>query len=203
MEKGNASLALGDYEMAQEFYSGILRKDPLNSDARLGMGKAILQRISAENSSDSLLWIRAVTHLEAARTINSSLEVNGLLSQVWQERAFQLLAKDDTIEALSALTRAIEHDSRNMDALNQAGIIYFRLGEVGKAKAIFQKALICDSLSSSVLFNLGMVNWQERNTAVAHDLWFRALEITPNDSEILYWFARAEKEIRDGQVEGE
>lgn len=199
LDKGMDCLTVGDHEMAEEFFRKELLRNPLNAGARLGMGKALLQRVSTQHPEDSGLWVRALTNLEAARTLNAASRTRELLSQVWLQRASYLLEQADTVEALSALTRAIEHDSRNGDALNLAGIVYFRIGEEVKARAIFNRALLSDSLNSSVLFNLGMVDWHEGNIAAAHGLWLRSLELSQDDSEILYWFARAEKELRSFQ----
>jgi Flp pilus assembly protein TadD len=141
-------------------------------------------------------------HLEAARTLRPSGDLNGLLSQVWSERAHILLAGNDTLGALEALTRAIEYDPQRADPLNAAGIIYFRLGETEKAQALFVQAASVDSLNPAVLFNLGMVAWHSGDLEKAHACWLTGLKQSPKDQTMLYWFARAEKQLREAESGG-
>jgi hypothetical protein len=41
-----------------------------------------------------------------------------------------------------------------------------------------------------------MIRWQEGEYAGAHALWLKALKIVPEDEDVIYWFARAEKQLR-------
>ena len=196
LEKGTVCLRLGDYEGAIRFFSRALSDDPGNYGARLGMGKALLQR-AADNAGDTISWRDACMHLEAAQTLYPGEALNPHLSQAWSERARQLLDKKDTIAALEALTRAIGYAPRSAEPLNAAGIIYFRKGELEKSKIIFAKALSLDSTNAPVLFNLGMAAWSTGAFEEARDYWLRCLKLTPADETVLYWFARAEKKKRD------
>lgn len=198
LEKGMVCLRLGDYNGAVKFYGRVLERKPANFEARLGMGKALLQRFAAQ-PLDTLSWSSAVMNLEAAGTLNSSEEIQQLLSQIWAERAHFLLRHTDTLLALEALTRAIEYDPFSAEPLNIAGIIYFRMGRIGKARALLAKAAQIDSTNSSALFNLGMIGWFENDIKTAHKEWYRALRSSPDDEDILYWFARAEKRLREQQ----
>jgi tetratricopeptide (TPR) repeat protein len=196
LEKGTVCLRLGDYEGAVRFFSRALSDDPGNYGARLGMGKALLQR-AADNAGDTISWRDACMHLEAAKTLNPGEALNPLLSQAWSEHALQLLDKKDTIAALEALTRAIGYAPRSAEPLNAAGIIYFRKGELEKSRTLFARALSLDSANTPVLFNLGMAAWSSGAFEEARDYWLRCLKLTPSDEAALYWFARAEKKKRD------
>jgi tetratricopeptide (TPR) repeat protein len=199
LEKGAVCLRLGDYEGAERFFSRALSDDPGDYGARLGMGKALLQR-AADNAGDTLSWREACMHLEAARTLKPGETLNPFLSQAWSERARQLLEKKDTIAALEALTRAIGYAPRSAEPFNTAGIIYFRKGEIEKSRTLFARALSLDSANAPALFNLGMAAWSSGNYGEARDCWLRCLKITPSDETVLYWFARAEKKKRDAPV---
>ena len=205
IEKGTVALELGDYSLAAQFFSRVLEREPANAEARLGMGKALLQRAS-DNPGDSSAWREAVMHLEAVRTLGKNTDIGPLLSQVWSERAASLLSINDTLRSLEALTRAIAADPTSPGPLNLAGIIYFRTGRVAKARLLFERAIAVDSSSTSSLFNLGMLDWEEGAVRQAHDLWLRALKDAPQDEDFLYWFAVAEKRLREmpsGTNEGE
>jgi Flp pilus assembly protein TadD len=196
LKKGTVALELGDYTLAIGFFSRILERNPANSDARLGMGKALLQQ-AIDNPGDTVSWRSAVMQFEAVRTIGDFPDIGPLLSQVWSERAYELLHRSDTLGALEALTRAIAADAQSPEPLNLAGIIYFRTGKSAKARLLFNRAIVADTLNPSPLFNLGMLCWEEGGVRDAHDLWLRALKLSPQDEDFLYWFAVAEKRLRE------
>lgn len=198
IDKGNVCLRLGDYEMAEHFFGKALYRNPKDYGARLGMGKALLQRATAHSSDSVDIWKRGLVHLEAAESINPGEDLRPLLSDAWYRRSKHLLAKEDTSEALTALTRSIEHKPQNIDALNSAGVLYFRLGEVAKAKEILKSAIAIDSLNTALHFNLGMICYQDGETAEAHKYWLSALKNSPEDEDLMYWFAVAEREMRSG-----
>jgi len=194
IEKGDVSLSLGDYAMAMSFYGEVLQKDPTNVAARVGMGKAWLQK-AIDNDNDTTSWNTALTHLEAARTLEPGEPLDSLLAEVWSVHARNLLFLKDTLEALSALSRAIEYRPRSAEPLSLAGIVYFRLGDPGKAERLFRQALALDTLHASTYFNLGMVHWSNGDAKEAYALWLKALKRAPEDNDILYWFARARKKL--------
>jgi Flp pilus assembly protein TadD len=196
IEKGAVCLKLGDYAMAIVFFDKVLMHNPKHFEARVGKGKALLQR-AIDNPGDTVSWREACRHLEAARTITPSEGLAELLAQVWSERARMLLVRNDTVATLEALFRSIEYDPKSPGPLNSAGIIYFRLGEFDKASTLFRKAAAMDSANPAVLFNLGMIAWNENDFPEARNFWLKGLKLAPKDEEMLYWFARAEKKVRD------
>ncbi len=196
IEKGESSLRLGDYSMAITFFREVLNGDPENFRARLGMGKALIQMAAAQNAESSV-WQDAITHLEAARTLNPSYDIETLLSEAWVVQARKKLEKIDTIGALNALSRSIDYNSGSIDALNLAGIIYFRLGEPVKSRVLFDRALSVDTLKAFTHFNIGMLCWSQGDVSGAHNAWFKALTLAPEDKDIVYWYSIADKKIRE------
>jgi Flp pilus assembly protein TadD len=195
LDKGQACLALGDYPMAQRFFGRAVEADPRGYEARLGLGQALLQKAYADN--DSAAFAGALIQLEACRSLRPSAEIGGLLAEAWMERARGLLRAKDTLDALAALSKAIDRDPRDPRPVNLAGIVYGKLGEAGKAEALFRKALGLDSADVSAHFNLGMIRWQAGEVREAHAQWLAALKTLPADEDILYWFALAEKKLRE------
>jgi len=202
LRNGGRALELGDYPLAIVLFSRVLESTPANARARIGIGKAYLQK-AADNAGDTTAWKTALMHLEAARTLDTSSEVTQLVSQVWSERGSELLTRGDTLQALSALSRAIAIDDKWPEPLNLAGIIYYRTGRTVSAVRLFERALAVDSSSVAPLFNLGMLYWEESEYAKAHALWLRALKRAPDDEEVLYWFAAAEKKLREQSAPSE
>ncbi|MBN1601323.1 MAG: tetratricopeptide repeat protein [Chitinispirillaceae bacterium] len=196
IEKGESSLRLGDYSMAITFFREVLIADPENYRARLGMGKALIQMSSAHHS-DTLLWYDAITHLEAARTIHPESEIEPLLSDAWTVQARIKLGKNDTIGALSALSRAIDYNPRSLESLNLAGIIYYRIGEPSKSRVLFERALMVDTLKAFTHFNMGMLYWAQNDIEGAHRSWLKAITLAPDDKDIVYWYSVAEQKIKE------
>jgi tetratricopeptide (TPR) repeat protein len=195
LDKGNTCLRLGDYRMAVAFFERELQARPGSYEGRLGLGKAYLQK-AIDQPGDHQAWRRALTNLEAARTISPRGRIDELLSQAWSARARSLLAEADTLRALEALSRAIEYTPDSIEPINLAGIVYFRIGDRAKAEMLFERAAALDSSHATAEFNLGMVQWQRGEIAAAREHWLRALKRSPDDEDILYWFARAEKASR-------
>lgn len=196
VKKGNSCLTIGDYQLAIYFYEKELKNNPLSFEARLGIGKALLQQI-ADNNNDSLLWKNALMHLEAARNLHPSEDLSILISEAWFARARMMLSCKDTIEALNALSRSIEINNKNADAINSTGIIYFRKGEEDKAEILFRKVTLIDSANAAGFFNLGMVLWSKEDYLQAKRYWITASRFSPADDDIVYWLAQAEKKIQE------
>jgi len=195
LDKGQACLALGDYPLAQRFFARAVESDPRGYEARLGLGQALLQKAYAEN--DSSAFAGGLMQLEACRTLRPASDIGGLLSEAWLDRARGLLRSKDTLAALAALSKSIDREPRDPRPVNLAGIVYGKLGDPSKAEALFRKALGLDSADASAHFNLGMIRWQAGDARGAHDHWLAALKALPDDEDILYWFALAEKKLRE------
>jgi Flp pilus assembly protein TadD len=196
LEKGEICLRLGDYHMAIEFFSEEVQRNPSSFEARFGLGKALLQQGCAD-ASDTAAWKNAIVQLEAAATLSPQDDIIAILSEAYLQRAHMLLSAQDSVSALDALSRAIERNNRAIEPINLAGVIYFRMGETDMAETLFTKAIALDSASAPARFNLGMVHWQAGRFADAHGQWYAALAASPKDKDILYWFARAEKKMRE------
>lgn len=195
VDKGYTSLRLGDYPMAIAFFARALEEDPEGYPARLGLGQALLQKAAAE--SDSAAFAYGLAQLEACRTLRPDADLSALLSDAWLDRARQLARGRDTLGALEALSRAIERHPDNPAPLNLAGILYGKRGDVGKAEALFRRAIRGDSADASAHFNLGMLRWQAGDAREAHAHWMKALHALPHDEDVVYWFALAEKKLRE------
>jgi Flp pilus assembly protein TadD len=195
VEKGNTSLSLGDYPMALAAFGRAAEADPGSWRARLGLGQALLQKAAAE--SDSAAFAYGLVQLEACRTLHPGADLSGLLSDAYLERARALARRHDTLGALEAASKAIERNPSNPGPLNLAGILYGKRGDAAKAEALFRKALLADSADASAHFNLGMIRWQAGDARDAHAHWLKALAALPQDEDILYWFALAERKLRE------
>ncbi|MDB5048821.1 MAG: putative lipoprotein [Fibrobacteres bacterium] len=195
LERGRINLSLGDYPMAIRFFQASVEKNPQLYDGRLGLGQALLQKAFAEN--DSAAFGYALVQLEACRSLSPSQDLSEILTDAYYERARSQLKNQDTVAALSSLSKAIDRGPTNPKPFNLVGIVYGKLGESEKAEALFRKALLLDSMDASANFNLGMIDWQAGETRLAHGHWLKALTALPHDEDVLYWFALSEKKLRE------
>ncbi len=196
VEKGNISLSLGDYPRAMAFFEAALQERPDHAEARLGMGKALLQK-AMDGNDDPRIWDQAMLHLEAFRTLAPDHGAQSLLSQAYTEKARFLLDRSDTLSALKSLARSRDIDPEDVAAINLAGILYCRLGQPDKGETLFFSALALDTANASANFNLGMLSWQRQDYEGARDFWSKALKNAPQDEDILFWFALSEKHLQD------
>jgi len=197
IEKGNICLSIGDYISAISFYSEEVKKNPENYIARLGLGKAYLQKAC---NSDTGAWNLACMHLEAAKNLSpQNNEIKKLLNEVYLERARQLLAIKDTVSALQSLLYSIEYDNTALEPIILSGIIYYKIGETKKAEALFKKAISIDSLNVASLFNLGMIFFIDKRYEEAYEQLYKAIKISPDDKDIIYWFALAQKKLSESK----
>lgn len=196
MNKGSVALELGDYPLAITFFSQVLKRNPGHFGARVGMGKALLQK-ATDHRDDTTAWHEAIMHLQAAQTIRDDTDIPLLLAQVWAERGAVLLAKGDTTGALDALTFAMELRPQIPQPVNLAGVIHFKAGRLQKARTLLERAVQLDSSNASPLFNLGMICWEQQHIRRAHELWLKALERSPDDEEFRRWVTIAEKRLQE------
>lgn len=195
LDKGRSCLGLGDYPLALRFFGRAVEADPGDYEARLGLGQALLQQAFA--LGDSTAFTGALLQLEACRSLRPSDDLGSLLGEAWLERARGLLRAGDTLAALAALSRARDRAPADPKPLNLAGIVYGKRADPDKAGALFRKALALDSGDASAHFNLGMLEWQAGDARAAHGHWLASLKALPADEDILYWFALAEKKLRE------
>ncbi|NLD94138.1 MAG: tetratricopeptide repeat protein [Fibrobacter sp.] len=198
IQKGETSLRLGDYTMAIGFFEEVLHRNPDNYDARVGLGKSLIQQ-AAKQHDDTLLWSKALINLEAARTIRPQSDIEPLLSDAWMARARIDLDNKDTIAALTALSRTLELTPGSTAALNAAGIIYFKMGDSDKALQLLNRAALIDTTDAFTFFNAGMVKWSLGDYDGAHKAWFKAVALAPQDKDIVFWFMTAEKKMTEGR----
>lgn len=194
VDRGETAIELGDYKMAMQFFKEALHKNPSDYRARLGMGKAFIQQ-AAENSNDTSSWRIALMHLEASRTLKPELNNEKYMGEAWMVYGNNLLEYGDTLRSLKAFARSIEYNSERAETFNLIAILYAGIGYADKAKLLFKKSIELDKEQSAAFFNLGMIHWDEGDFEMAHKLWFNALENSPEDDDILYWFALSNSKV--------
>lgn len=191
VKRGYESLSLGDYDMSIEFFNNELRCNPRNFEARIGMGKALLQK-SYANNQDTIYWHKALIQLQAARSIEANKYLDSLLKDAWIIYSRKKLAAKDTMAALTSLTFALDHDPNNTEALNLSGILFGTLGFIEKAESLFTAAGQ-NNTNKDVLFNLGMLRFYRKQYSEAAHIWKSMSDIDSSDLELKHWIRIAEQ----------
>jgi tetratricopeptide (TPR) repeat protein len=186
IELGTRNLDLGDYQRAVGLFSKAVDNNPNSFEARLGLGKALLQQLGSGDQNNEL-WQSCIINFEAARTLKPSAEVEKLLSTAWNQRAAFLLEIKDTSDAIHSLLRSIEYDKTNIKSLNLAGILYFNRNEFKKALSMFSLVSHFDSTSPTGFYNTGMIYWASGECKRARQVWKNALERSSSSNDLSYW----------------
>ncbi len=199
VKRGYQSLALGDYDMAIGFFTEELHRNPRDFQARVGMGKALLQKSYAHNQ-DTTLWRQALVQLQAARSIENRDYLNSLLKDAWIIYGRKKLASTDTMSALIALTFALDYDPSSSEALNLSGIIFSTFGFAQKAESLFTLAGSIHKTDRDILFNLGILYYYRKQYIEALQIWRSEVLCDSLDNELQQWIALAEERINGKQA---
>lgn len=192
VERGYQSLQLGDYDMAIGFFNEQLYRNPRDFQARVGVGKALLQK-SYANNQDTLLWRQALVHLQAARSIENHDFINLLLKDAWITYGRKMLSAADTMSALIALTFALDYDPSNSEALNLSAILFSSFGLTQKAESLLTVASHNHKTDKDILFNLGILHFYRKEYAEALGIWKSGALFDSSDTELRQWIHLAEK----------
>ncbi len=192
VKRGFQSLELGDYDMAIGFFNEQLHRNPRDFQARVGMGKALLQK-SYANSQDTVLWHQALVQLQAARSIENHDYLNSLLKDAWITYGRKKLSAADTMSALIALTFALDYDPSSSEALNLSAIIFSSFGLIQKAESLFTVASSNHITDKDLLFNLGILHFHRKEYAEALRIWKSEVLFDSSDTELWQWIDLAEK----------
>jgi Flp pilus assembly protein TadD len=73
-------------------------------------------------------------------------------------------------------------DPKNLDALSNLGVVYFRTGKIRSAESTLKKALAIDPNDDSVLTTLGIVHYRQSKFDEALEELRKAIELNPNSA---------------------
>jgi tetratricopeptide (TPR) repeat protein len=199
VKRGYQSLQLGDYDMAIGFFNEQLHRNPRDFQARVGMGKALLQK-SYANGQDTVLWRQALVQLQAARSIGNHDFLNFLLKDAWITYGRKKLSAADTLSALIALTFALDYDPSNSEALNLSAVLFSSFGLTQKAESLLTVASYYHKTDKDILFNLGILSFHRKEYSEALRIWKSEALFDSSDAELRQWIELAEKKNSGKQV---
>jgi tetratricopeptide (TPR) repeat protein len=173
----------GNYDESKRYYGIVLKKEPQNADAQIGMAKVFLKENNLREAEEYL------------GRISESDPGNKNVRHV---RA-QLLAEQGEFAKASAIYEEIlERDPRDWVAGNNLGLLYIKMEEPRKALDAFERVLAFNELYARGHANKGLAHAFLNDADKALKEWNRALEIDPNLRE-----AVQNKKILEEAIRGE
>ncbi len=164
---------LGKYERATEIFSQLLRLD--EDDQLPGVAKMLAMSL-----------LREKRYEEAEIQIRDMLRHNRNDLQIMNMLAYALERQDKLEEAELTLNRILEKDPKNPNANNSLAFIYYRTGkDLNLALSLVKKALGREQDNPSYLDTMAMILLKKGNVAAARKALNRALQLQPNNEDIL------------------
>jgi tetratricopeptide (TPR) repeat protein len=196
-EKGEAALCENRHSDAARFFGQVLKADPFNAKAHSRLSDAYWAQGKTEDALNSLTRALELepgdrdTMLSCTRVF-SALGKDDFAKEVLQsylERNPQDAEVRSRMESLSApADGARSHDTAEF--FKQQGEIQFGRGNIAHATACFEMAIEEDPLMAEAHNNLGVINLENGKTTEALANFYKALELKPEDPEILCNSAR-------------
>ncbi|MEN9355071.1 MAG: hypothetical protein RL318_2396 [Fibrobacterota bacterium] len=192
-ERGRINLELGDWNRAERCFAQAVDEDPDDLEARLGLGKALLQKaqgLAADHRDKAADWDLAVRELSVATASKSDSEVSEALYQARVRAARSWAREGDTSVALGRLEGLRLASPEQTGARNIEAILRFRRGEYEKATALFEENHSIDSSDVSACYNLGLLYWHQGKLDRSALYLLKAARLAPQDAEIIYWLGK-------------
>ncbi|MFY9691234.1 MAG: tetratricopeptide repeat protein [Candidatus Acidiferrales bacterium] len=101
-------------------------------------------------------------------------------------RAQILMARKDYVEAVQAYGELLKSDPKNSQMLNQMGIAYQELGDLGEAERSYKKAFHSDKTYASAVNNLGALEYSKKHYRKAIKYYRKAIAMPDGDRAVIY-----------------
>lgn len=172
-----ASLRAGDPRKGAEYYQQALYENSDNNELRAGLAQSYLMMGEFAKSISELGKIKG----EDANTF-----ATGLAS------AEAYIAEKDYPAAMKILQALEQSDKTNPLPVSLQGTVYSLMGDDGKAKAQFQRAMKVKPGYGPAARSLALYEISGGDVAAAKNIYESALKAAPSDVGILYDYAQIE-----------
>lgn len=211
-------LKAGDYALAKNIYTTILKTGDRNADAHLGLGRcheglgdyARAQAHYEESVAfaPSPAAFRAMAKLLLRQGKNEYaievMERSLKLGELGGKERFELhkacgnrLARLSRVDESEAhFMRALELDPAADDVRANLGTLYLQHGRIADAKRAYQDAVASNPSNARAQFGLGICWIAESKKEHAHDCFARALKHDPKDSNAVYHLMKCAYELK-------
>ncbi|MGO9314310.1 MAG: tetratricopeptide repeat protein [Syntrophobacteraceae bacterium] len=197
LEKGEAALCENKHSEAIEYFGQVLKADPFNAKAHSRMSNAYWAQGKTEDALNSLTKalelkpgdrdtvLTCTRFFEALGKEDYSREVlQSYLDKNPQDKEFR--------SQLDSLAKPADkgHCDDAAEFLRRQGEIEFERGNISHAVACFEMAIGENPLIAEAYNNLGVINLESGKVTEALANFFKALELKPEDTDILLNSAR-------------
>jgi tetratricopeptide (TPR) repeat protein len=197
-EKGEKTLAIGDFKRAASFFSSVLDEDPLGMKARYGLALSyfgLAEEMEWRGENALSFWQKAYDEfriLERARVLDGYEKMYSTCLFYWARATLSL---DPEASVLSVLDRSIELDSTNYFSFNLKGLFLQSKGQDSLAQETFVYIIAKEPEFIAAYSNLGNLYWKKGDYENAWDIWSMGLQKYPNDPYLKTWTERAQDSL--------
>ncbi|MBN1854139.1 MAG: sulfatase-like hydrolase/transferase [Pirellulales bacterium] len=198
--KATLLLNFNKIKEAEAIYQQILKEEPENTEAMLGLARisylqgdadAAIEKLQEiiklnpgtagpiANNQIGMIHLHAGRYDEARQAYQSSLKIDGLNGQAHDGIANVLLAEEKYEEAMDHLQLALRFNPVQLDAMASLGGLYRKKGELEAGAAWCQRALSINSQFPAALNNLGLIYRQQDKLQEAEECYRKAIEAAP------------------------
>src|SRR5688572_1198204 len=163
-QKAQKFLRAGDFERAEQLYRDILKKDDRDTEARLGLSKALLKQRRLQDSFDHAARVVAVDPLSA--------RAHSLLGAA-------ILASGDFRLSIEEFRTALTLDTEEAMAIAGLAMVDFYENRTADAIVKLRRAVSIDMDEPDYLFSLGQAAARSERYKEAADAYERFLLIAP------------------------
>ena len=209
IRQGEAAFEAGNTAEALRCFERALELDPFHAKAHSNLGVIYWQQGQIEKALNTLTRALELDPDDQDVILNSSMvfEIMGRVDDArdilgaylqrnpWDDEVRRKLdtlgSRPQTQPPPQPGTACEENVFSPADFLNDQGEAQFENGRVDRARACFEMAIEADPDHAGAHCNLGVVFWQEGNLEKALEHLYRALELNPEDPDVLVNSARA------------
>ncbi|MFM8270630.1 MAG: tetratricopeptide repeat protein [Pseudomonadota bacterium] len=208
-------LANGDYLLARNLFSFLLRKNLRDEKAMDGLGICFLKlkEITAAKKCFKALWemhqrSRYAVYLGMCYLAEENEEAAfSLFQQVTDEASIEanlnfdfqkaygnlLMAKERWNEAEQRYLKALELSPNSAGVMVNLGTLELQRNNSQKAETHFNKALSLDSKNSRAHFGMGLVCWEGQQTSEAKQSFEKALDCDSKNTLALRYLIKVQE----------
>lgn len=164
LNQAERALRSGDFERAEQLYRDLLAKDERNTEARLGLSRALLKQRRIQDSFDHAARVLAVEPLSA--------RAHALLGAA-------VLASGDFRLSVEEFRTALSLDDNEAIAIGGLAMVDYFENRMGPCVAGLRRAAEIDPNEPDYVFNLGQAAARSEKYKEAADAYERFLLIAP------------------------
>lgn len=206
LEHAAASMNNGEYRVAEQHLLRVIQADPFHARAHGRLGGLYWRTQRTEDALNSLTRALELDPEDREIVLNCAevMRSYGRVEDVQLVLSTYLGKNPDDGEVqqmLMKMTESLDGD-KPMDIaefFNEQGEVQFGNSRMDHARACFEMALEKNPHHAIALSNLGIVLWREGNAEASLGLLYKALELNPEDPDILFNCHEVLKAVGDRQ----